>query len=141
MDAARPDFEKYDSELQIVERGFRSLCERQEVRQPSIERWRWDVAMISLQWTPSDDVSRNINASVDRKRPRAMNFEVNAWQDVDRPRGTNRVRYWRHEELKSLPMPLDADAVGELLEDAYRRVSGWTFESMQQKTELTPWPE
>jgi len=140
MDAPHEDYKQLDHELKRVESSLRSLSESKELTEPVIERWRWDSPSVSLQWIAPDFISRSINAYFHDEEPRAMNIEANAWHDVDRPRGAKRVRYWRHQAFGSLNLPLNPQALNELLDRAYRDVVAWKHDILN-KTELTAWPQ
>jgi len=130
------DYEEIDNILNKVEEVLLSLTSEYKLKQASIERWRWDEPVITLTWTDSDHISRNINALIIPEGPLSYRLlvEGNAWQDTDAAEGKIRVRHWQHTEIDTawLPQPLDA------IDEAYSKVSKWNIDDLKRKEHLTP---
>lgn len=130
------DYEEIDNILNKVEEVLLSLTSEYKLKQVSIERWRWDEPVITLTWTDSGHISRNINALIilEGPSPCRLLVEGNAWQDTDEAEGKIRVRHWQHTEIDSVWLPQTLEAIDE----AYSKVSKWSTDDLTRREHLTP---
>ncbi|MBI4082956.1 MAG: hypothetical protein HY423_10135 [Candidatus Lambdaproteobacteria bacterium] len=128
------EIEELDKTLQIVGQILSSLMSRYPLEHATTEPWRWDQPIISLQWSNSEDnIGRNINAYVEPKT-KVLTVEVNAWLDMDSPDSKGRVRFWKHQIIGELPIPIVPKKFLGTAEDAYQVERAWTRDELKEKT-------
>ena len=128
------DFAKLDKFLDDVQPLLLRLASEHALKQPAVERWRWDEPAVSLTWLGPENISRNMRAVIDGE---TLAAEVNAWQDEDEEGGRQRVRYWKYEHFGLMAVPVDRDQLWSRLEEAYRAVSSWKRNDLKRVV-LTP---
>lgn len=128
------NFEQVDRILDVIEAAMSSVAAKHQLRETSIQRWRWDQPEILMSWTPMRErpwVGKNLRALITPSGPETLNcaFESNAWFDDREPSGSF-TRYWDHfpaEVLRHISLESaqwrDENTFLKALESAYEKVS------------------
>lgn len=102
-----------------------------------VERWRWDEPDVTLTWTDHAGVGKSVHAVIDTEKS-TVRLEVNAWRDKDFEDGKVRVRNWRHQTIGVANVPLDVNALGRLIDDAYDIARRWGADDLKESVTLRP---
>jgi hypothetical protein len=138
--------EELNALLELVQKLFATLIEREGIQQSSIERWRWDYPLITITWI-THGINRNINVLVAYSQediylaipaePVIEAIEVNVWKDSDEADRT-RVRRWRHERVECKAKALSDQYSLQLLERsiqlAHKVASSFTEDQLDAET-------
>jgi hypothetical protein len=128
------DFRKIDRILDVTETGMLAVASEHKLREPKIERWRWDKPEILMSWAPSrqfPSVGKNIRVVVKPERTDLFHlyFESNAWYD-ERWNPDSFTRYWDHFSVGTIPiadpkrtLEPEVQRIRDYLEKAYEKVS------------------
>lgn len=137
--------EEINKILDEVQGVFHTLLSEKpdELKQPAIERWRWDEPGITLTWIGPDHIGRNIHASVaapNDYRPR-LEIQVNAWKDEDQgPEGMTSGRRWRHDPVDIIDIPFEMGPLRKVVKEGYSKVAAWNVKFLNKQAVLAPSP-
>jgi hypothetical protein len=128
------DFGKIDRILDVAEIGMLAVASEHMLREPKIERWRWEKPEILMSWAPIrqlPSVGKNIRVVVKPERTDSFHlyFESNAWYD-ERWNPDSFTRYWDHFSVGTIPitdskrtLEGEVQRIRDFLEKAYEKVS------------------
>jgi hypothetical protein len=130
------DWKRFDGILDVVETALLALSSRFHIKEPQIERWRWDTPIVTLAWLGAEHIKRNVGVRAVSESEVAV--EVNAWRDEDRDDGKVRVRHWEHSSLGHIKVSDFESVLARHLEQAYFQVNGWKSANLKKETFLQP---